>query len=315
MGKTFNSILYLFLPKIYPFSRVNNPKDSLSAAAGGFILCRANLFKNENLYDFIKNKVIDDCNLAKIIKKKGNIWLGLTEKVYSQRNYNKISQIWLMVSRTAYEQLNFSLITLICSAFAMVLIYLYPIFSIIYFLKIDNNFLFFVSLFSTILMTISIIPTILFYKLNFLYFFSLPLSSIIYIMMTITSALNFFTLKKVMYGKGENISDPNINEKKIKNLLSGKTFADENFPVASLLKRYSEVHSNFLLFARMADDIADHHKLSSSEKVKILLYFDNALKLKIKTDIKVLNNMVDLFQNCHLEKNIQKSSQSFFNGC
>ena len=188
------SFIYFF-QKIYPFSRVNNPKDSLSAAAGGFILCRANLFKNENLYDFIKNKVIDDCNLAKIIKKKGNIWLGLTEKVYSQRNYNKISQIWLMVSRTAYEQLNFSLITLICSAFAMVLIYLYPIFSIIYFLKIDNNFLFFVSLFSTILMTISIIPTILFYKLNFLYFFSLPLSSIIYIMMTITSALNFYFKK------------------------------------------------------------------------------------------------------------------------
>ena len=114
------SFIYFF-QKIYPFSRVNNPKDSLSAAAGGFILCRANLFKNENLYDFIKNKVIDDCNLAKIIKKKGNIWLGLTEKVYSQRNYNKISQIWLMVSRTAYEQLNFSLITLIFITFLLVL--------------------------------------------------------------------------------------------------------------------------------------------------------------------------------------------------
>ena len=88
-----------------------------------------------------------------------------------------------------------SLITLICSVFGMVLLYLYPIFSTIYFLKIDNNFLFFVSLFSTILMTISIIPTVFFYKLNFLYFFSLPLSSIIYIMMTITSALNFYFKK------------------------------------------------------------------------------------------------------------------------
>ena len=100
-----------------------------------------------------------------------------------------------------------------------------------------------------------------------------------------------------MYGKGENISDPNINEKKIKNLLSGKTYADENFPVASFIvkKDIQKYIRTFYFFARMADDIADHHKLSSSEKVKILLYFDNALKLKIKTDIKVLNNMVDLF--------------------
>ena len=185
------SFIYFF-QKIYPFSRVNNPQDSLSAAAGGFILCKANLFKNENLYDVIKNKVIDDCNLAKIIKRKGNIWLGLTEKVSSQRNYAKISQIWLMVARTAYEQLNFSLISLICSILGMILLYLYPIFSAIFFFKIGNYFLFFVNLFSILLMTISIIPTVLFYKLNFLYFFSLPLSSIIYIMMTITSAFNFY---------------------------------------------------------------------------------------------------------------------------
>ena len=51
-------------------------------------------------------------------------------------------------------------------------------------------------------------------------------------MMTITSALNFFTFKKGNVWKGENISDPNINEKKIKNLLSEKTFADENFLIA-----------------------------------------------------------------------------------
>ena len=97
-----------------------------------------------------------------------------------------------------------------------------------------------------------------------------------------------------MYGKGENISAPNINEKKIKNLLSGKTFADENFPVASFIikKDIQEYIRAFYFFARMADDIADHHKLSSSEKVKILLYFDNALKLRKKTDIKVLTALL-----------------------
>ena len=100
-----------------------------------------------------------------------------------------------------------------------------------------------------------------------------------------------------MYGKEENINNPNINEKKIKNLLSGKTFTDENFPVASFIvkKNIQKYIRTFYFFARMADDIADHHKLSSSEKVKILLYFDNALNLKRQTDIEVLNNMISLF--------------------
>ena len=73
-------------------------------------------------------------------------------------------------------------------------------------------------------------------------------------------------------------------KKKIKNLLSGKTFSDENFPVASFIikKIFRSTFELSTFFARMADDIADHHKLSSSEKVKILLYFDNALKLRIK---------------------------------
>ena len=100
-----------------------------------------------------------------------------------------------------------------------------------------------------------------------------------------------------MYGKEDNINNPNTHEKKIKSLLSGKTFTDENFPVASFIvkKDIQKYIRTFYFFARMADDIADHHKLSSSEKVKILLYFDNALKFNKTTKIEVLNNMMDLF--------------------
>ncbi len=100
-----------------------------------------------------------------------------------------------------------------------------------------------------------------------------------------------------MYGKEDNINNPNTHEKKIKSLLSGKTFTDENFPVASFIvkKDIQKYIRTFYFFARMADDIADHPKLSSSEKVKILLYFDNALKFNKTTKIEVLNNMMDLF--------------------
>ena len=49
------SFIYFF-QKIYPFSKVNNPKNALAAAAGGFVLCKAKLFDNKNLFEVIKNK-------------------------------------------------------------------------------------------------------------------------------------------------------------------------------------------------------------------------------------------------------------------
>ena len=74
-----------FFQKLFPFGRVNNPKDKISAAAGGFILCKSRIFKKKNWYESIKNKVIDDCNIAKFFKKEGPIWLGLTNLVKSRR--------------------------------------------------------------------------------------------------------------------------------------------------------------------------------------------------------------------------------------
>ena len=59
-----------FFQKLFPFRRVNNPNDKVSAAAGGFILCKSQIFKEKNWYESIKNKVIDDCNIAKFFKKK-----------------------------------------------------------------------------------------------------------------------------------------------------------------------------------------------------------------------------------------------------
>ena len=112
-----------FFQKIYPFSKVNDPNNSLAAAAGGFILCKSEVFSEQNLYDQIKDKVIDDCNIAKKIKEKGNIWLGLTENIYSNRCYTNLSDIWKMVSRTAYEQLNF-LSTLLMSFYFRYVYYL-----------------------------------------------------------------------------------------------------------------------------------------------------------------------------------------------
>ena len=179
-----------FFQKIYPFSKVNDPNNSLAAAAGGFILCRSEIFSKENLYNQIKDKIIDDCNIAKKIKEKGNIWLGLTENVYSKRCYPNLSEIWKMVSRTAYEQLNFSPFYLCLSVFGMFVIYLIPVLAIFFFEK-NQVSLFLLNTFTILIVIISFRPTVRFYNLSSFYYFSLPLASLVYIMMTITSAFNF----------------------------------------------------------------------------------------------------------------------------
>jgi hopene-associated glycosyltransferase HpnB len=179
-----------FFQKIYPFSKVNDPNNSLAAAAGGFILCKSEVFSEENLYDKIKDKVIDDCNIAKKIKEKGNIWLGLTENIYSNRCYNNLSDIWRMISRTAYEQLNFSPLYLCLSIFGMVIIYLYPLL-VMFFVEKNQSRFFILNSLTILFLIISFRPTVRFYKLSIFYYLSLPLASLIYIMMTITSAFNF----------------------------------------------------------------------------------------------------------------------------
>ena len=51
------SFIYFF-QKLYPFSKVNTQNENIAAAAGGFILCKSELFKNKNLYELIKNRII-----------------------------------------------------------------------------------------------------------------------------------------------------------------------------------------------------------------------------------------------------------------
>ena len=183
------SFIYFF-QKLYPFSKVNNNRETLAAAAGGFILCKSEIFKKENIYEQIKNKIIDDCNLAKKIKScKSNIWLGLTRMVESQRSYTKLEEVWRMVSRTAYEQLNHSILLLIVSIFGMITIYILPFINL---LIQNNSDLIILNFFSILLMTISFLPTARFYNVSLLFYFSLPFSSLIYMLMTINSATNYY---------------------------------------------------------------------------------------------------------------------------
>ena len=72
------------------------------------MLVRADALREAGGIEVIRGALIDDCALAKALKARGPIWLGLTERVRSIRRYPALADIRRMVARSAYAQLNYS---------------------------------------------------------------------------------------------------------------------------------------------------------------------------------------------------------------
>ena len=72
---------------LYPFPWVNDPRRRTAAAAGGCVLLRRQpLSSAPAALRRIRDEIIDDCALARRIKREGregggSIWLGLTPQL------------------------------------------------------------------------------------------------------------------------------------------------------------------------------------------------------------------------------------------
>ncbi len=99
-------------------------------------------------------------------------------------------------------------------------------------------------------------------------------------------------------GKGGIIKEIVISDKIVSNFLSGKSYNDENFPVSSILikKKIRGYIRRFYFFARTADDIADHQSKNNKTKAKILKIFDTIINKNLRSDLRVLNELIDIFE-------------------
>ncbi len=69
-----------FFQKLYPFAWVNDPARATAAAAGGCLLVRRSALEHAGGIAAIRDRIIDDCALAALVKRGGAIWLGLAER-------------------------------------------------------------------------------------------------------------------------------------------------------------------------------------------------------------------------------------------
>jgi hopene-associated glycosyltransferase HpnB len=173
-----------FFRLLYPFRRVNDPRDRTAAAAGGYVLIRRTALERAGGIAAIKGALIDDCSLAGLIKRRGGrIWLGLAEQTRSIRAYDGWPGLWTMIARSAYIQLRRSPILLAGTLLAMSIAFVAP--PIFTFCGGEAAGL---AITAWIMMSVTYWPILGYYGLFPLWAPVLPLVALIYMAATLDSA-------------------------------------------------------------------------------------------------------------------------------
>jgi hopene-associated glycosyltransferase HpnB len=176
-----------FFQMLYPFPWVNKASAATAAAAGGCMLVRSDALEAAGGIDAIRNALIDDCSLAKLLKAHGPIWLGLTERVHSTRPYPAFEDIRRMVSRSAYAQLRYSPLVLAGTVIGMALTYLAPPLLALF----ASGPARWLGLLAWGLMAVAFVPTLRLYGRSLLWGPALPGIALCYMLFTLDSALQF----------------------------------------------------------------------------------------------------------------------------
>lgn len=180
--------LYFFL-MLYPPRWIAAPKASTAGAAGGCILLRRNVLAPIGGIVAIRADVIDDCALARAVKRNGGrIWMGLTRTSVSLRSYGTFAELRSMIARTAFTQLHYSLFFLIVALAGLFVTFLLPWFS---FLSGEDPAWFLAST-AICLMTVTFGVTVRFYDLPWPWALTLPFAAIFYGYATCVSAVRYW---------------------------------------------------------------------------------------------------------------------------
>lgn len=180
--------LYFFL-MLYPPKWIADRNAKTAGAAGGCILLRRMALERIGGLSAIRNEVIDDCALARAVKKSGGeVWLGLTRASRSLRSYETFSEIRDMIARTAFTQLGYSTLLLLGTLAGMVITFLLPV-ALTFF---PTARIWLPALLAWCLMTASFLPTVTFYRLSPFWALSLPLAALFFSFATLLSAVRFW---------------------------------------------------------------------------------------------------------------------------
>ena len=177
-----------FFQMLYPFAWVARRDRSTAAAAGGCTLVRSEALDRAGGIAAIRTEIIDDCALARRLKRQGPIWLGLTRRATSLRPYGGFLKIGRMISRSAYAQLGYSPLVLAGTIAAMALVYLAPPLLAFF----GDGLARWLGFAAWLTMAITFQPMLRFYRRSPLWGLALPAIGAAYAGFTFQSALDFW---------------------------------------------------------------------------------------------------------------------------
>ena len=173
-----------FFQMLYPFRWVNRPSNSVAAAAGGCMLVRTDALASAGGIDPVRGALIDDCALASVLKRQGPIWVALTTRVSSMREYPTLADIRGMIARSAYAQLRYSLLLLAGTLGGMLLTFVAPVLMALFASGVPRA----LGLLSWGIMAAVFQPILRVYQLSPLWGFALPAIALEYLVFTLDSA-------------------------------------------------------------------------------------------------------------------------------
>ena len=178
-------VFFFFM--LYPPPWIAGSRQRTAGAAGGCILIRPEALARAGGVAAIRNQVIDDCALARAVKRTGGkVWLGVTADTYSLRAYGSFAAIERMIARTAFNQLRHSAWLLMGTIAGLSLVYLLPVV-----LLVSKSWPLGVAAY--VLMVVAYLPMVRFYDLSAPWALTLPISAAFYMWATIHSAVKYWS--------------------------------------------------------------------------------------------------------------------------
>ena len=175
-----------FFQMLYPFARVNDPRSSVAAAAGGTVLIARAALERIGGIEALKGALIDDVALATKVKStSGALYLGHSGLAASIRPYPHVADLWHMIARSAFTQLRYSATLLFLTLIGLSLVWFAPVALMLAgrpWERICGSLAFALSM-------ASYLPTLRRYQRSPLWAPALPLIAAFYMAATIGSAL------------------------------------------------------------------------------------------------------------------------------
>jgi hopene-associated glycosyltransferase HpnB len=179
-----------FFALLFPFRWSNTPGARTAAAAGGCSLIRRSALEAAGGVAAIRHAIIDDVALARAIKiSGGTTFLCLADDVASVRPYPDLAMLWRMVSRSAYAQLKHSIPRLIGAVFGLALIFWVPPVATVIGVATGDPWTAGLGAAAWLLLAGLYAPMLRYYRVSPLLAFALPVTTTLYLGMTVDSAI------------------------------------------------------------------------------------------------------------------------------